>query len=150
MPGIDLTCEECSKPVTATQFRDGTSWDASLIAQNALRKFGQQLCMDCYRRRNKQGRAQESRRRRNITDVMDELVNTVSALEAIELANKNQHTAEVLRGLLTRVRELRAEVVGRNQAVPLAGVSSLGYVEGESNANVPGDTSPEAPSSSGG
>lgn len=43
----DLFCEECGNEIS-DQIVDGKKYRAKAIAQNAVTKFGRQLCYDCY------------------------------------------------------------------------------------------------------
>lgn len=55
----DLTCEECSEPLTETQFKDGTNWAPSQLAVFGRRKHSRILCMTHYREANQAKRRAE-------------------------------------------------------------------------------------------
>lgn len=54
-----LNCDECSEPLTDTQFKDGTVWDAAQLAVFGRRKHSRVLCMAHYREANQAKRRAE-------------------------------------------------------------------------------------------
>ena len=54
-----VTCAECGRELTATSFKDGTSWSPQQLAAFGRRKHQRVLCMDHYRAANELRRRAE-------------------------------------------------------------------------------------------
>lgn len=54
-----MTCQECGRDLTATNFKDGTTWSPQQLAAFGRRKHQRVLCMDHYRQANELRRRAE-------------------------------------------------------------------------------------------